>query len=157
MIFKVCCDTRAFYATSATDLNLGPNLQDLIHLQIASQYFAEDNRFEMSERNEDMDIVQDPAASDNLCNQSRPDAVKLSVVSKNYDMGSKGYLDDEEQVLRNLDKGNQGHLSVESLKVLVRDLDKSNQEKRMLKTVVKVFSVGLVVFLLANFGLVWST
>jgi len=45
---------------------------------------------------------------------------RLSVVSKQYGVGGKGYLDETEQQLRNLDTENAGHLSNEKVYALMQ-------------------------------------
>lgn len=76
---------------------------------------------------------------------------RLSTISKNYDRGQKGYLDDTEKLARALDSG-EGAPSIERVIALLENLQ---SEKRLNMTMKKVI-IGLGVFALllslANIG-----
>uniref|UniRef100_A0A7S0APW4 Uncharacterized protein n=1 Tax=Minutocellus polymorphus TaxID=265543 RepID=A0A7S0APW4_9STRA len=48
------------------------------------------------------------------------DKVRLSVISKQFDLGGKGFLDETEQQLRSMDTENTGHLSNEKVYALMQ-------------------------------------
>ena len=79
-------------------------------------------------------------------NENKKRQQRLSVVSTMYDRGGKGYLDQTEQQIRDLDTNNEGHLSNDK----VYDIMKSQIEARrsLYKTKRLLLAVGsLAVFL----------
>lgn len=81
----------------------------------------------------------------------------LSVASRNYDVGNKGFLDEDERAIRKYDTNNDGNLDVNEIKQIVLDLKDNNKEKRMLKKLAMGATGCLALVLLTNFGLVWAT
>ena len=81
------------------------------------------------------------------------DTVGLSVVSKQYDMGGKGFLDETEQQLRNMDTENTGHLSNEKVYALMQhhidDQRKLFQMKKLLAGIT-IFAALLALTTLAT-------
>jgi hypothetical protein len=82
---------------------------------------------------------------------------ELSITSKRYDVGNKGYLDEEEQILRAYDTNGDGELDLVELKKIVGDLRSEQWQGRMLKKFLAGAAVCAVLVVLANFGLVWAT
>ena len=78
---------------------------------------------------------------------------RLSVISKQYDMGGKGFLNETEQQLRNLDTSNRGHLSNEEVYELMQQhIDGQRKLFQMKKLLagVTVFAVLLALTTLAT-------
>lgn len=85
--------------------------------------------------------------------KSTDNDVGLSIVSKQYDMGGKGFLDDTEQELRNMDTENTGHLSNEKVYALMQhhidDQRKLFQMKKLLAGIT-IFAALLALTTLAT-------
>ena len=79
---------------------------------------------------------------------------QLSFASAAYDVGNKGFLDKEEKILRKYDTDSSGHLDVNEIKKIARDLDTERKMKELFKKVACFTSSALVVMLFAIFGLV---
>lgn len=78
---------------------------------------------------------------------------RLSVISKQYDMGGKGFLNETEQQLRNLDTSNRGHLSNEKVYELMQQhIDGQRKLFQMKKLLagVTIFAVLLALTTLAT-------
>ena len=79
--------------------------------------------------------------------------VGLSIVSQQYDVGGKGFLDETEQQLRSMDTANEGHLSNEKVYALMQhridDQRKLFQMKKLLTGVV-LFAALLALTTLAT-------
>ena len=69
-----------------------------------------------------------PAADDSPGLKQRHNK-KLSLTSKNYDIGNKGYLDDVEKKLRSYDTDNDGKIDVKEAYQIVKDVQKEEQGK----------------------------
>jgi len=81
-----------------------------------------------------------------------PEQRTLSKVSRSYDRGDKGYLDDYERKMRSLDKSNRGHLSNDTVYDILResvDVQKKMVTQRWLIIGLTAFAVLLA---LANVG-----
>lgn len=80
---------------------------------------------------------------------------RLSSVSKMYDVNNKGYLDEEEGILRTYDANNDGKIDIHEMKQIVSDL--RHQEKKQFRW--RRYSLVAVVLLalsvLCNFAMVW--
>lgn len=76
-----------------------------------------------------------------------PKGSRLSTVSQMYDLKGKGYLDETEQELRNLDTSNKGQLSKEKMYELMQSQINAQREVFKLKRV--LCAVGLFAILLA--------
>jgi hypothetical protein len=106
-----------------------------------------------SEEEKEPEVQQIPQPND--CGMS--DASKrLSVASKKFDVGNKGYLDSDERIMRTYDKNNDGNLDLAELKMIVQDLRKEKREKSNFKKLSLGSSAALVFVLVANFGLIWA-
>lgn len=81
---------------------------------------------------------------------------RLSVVSSKYDVGGKGYLDEEERILRAYDTNNDGNLDMNELKKIVHDLRQVSNQKTLLRKILLYGSVTIVISILCNFALVWT-
>jgi len=77
---------------------------------------------------------------------------KLSVVSRAYDRGNKGYLDSTELKLRELDKDNQGTLDVNDMYMLMKGFQEEQKKALTLKYVVIALAGFAVLLCLANIG-----
>ena len=62
-----------------------------------------------------------------------------------------------ERVIRQYDANNDGRLSMNEIKAIVRDLQDSNREKKLLKKVAIGAAGCLAVSATANFGLTWTS
>jgi len=82
----------------------------------------------------------------------RNDSNKLSVVSRQYDRGGKGYLDKTEQKLRSYDRDNDGRLGLEEVYALMQDFQETQHQALTLKWVVIALSGFAVLLCLANVG-----
>lgn len=95
--------------------------------------------------------------------QKEPDVTRvpdsshvMSNASKKFDVGDKGYLDDEERLMRNYDTNDDGVLDLNELKAIIRDLKKERKEKSTFMKLGLGSSALLLIVLLANFGLIWA-
>lgn len=79
---------------------------------------------------------------------------KLSFASAAYDVGNKGFLDKEEKIIRKYDTDSSGHLDVNEIKKIARDLDTERKMKELFKKIACFTSSALGVMLFAIFGLV---
>ena len=110
-------------------------------------------------RNDDFDdagIMLPPPDEEGHQQHHRPGAAadaRLSVISKQYGMGGKGFLNETEQQLRNLDTSNRGHLSNEKVYELMQQhIDGQRKLFQMKKLLagVTVFAVLLALTTLAT-------
>lgn len=104
------------------------------------------------------DIEQDistPKAEDSVLTHRKPKNTRLSTISKNYDEGGKGYLDEEEQMLRGYDANNAGSLSMREMKKIVRDLKNEQTSKRLFKWLAIFMFVGFLLSIGCNFALTY--
>ena len=86
--------------------------------------------------------AENPAPQDN----------KMSMVSKQYDRGDKGYLDETEKKLRAMDSENLGHLNVDKMYQLMSTMEKEQKKASTLRNVVIALAVFAVLLCLANIG-----
>jgi nitrate reductase NapE component len=88
--------------------------------------------------------------------QPRAARNRLSVVSKAYDRGNKGYLDDFEKRVRSYDTDNDGQISIEEVFHMVSDIRKEERKNRSLKKfLLLAISFGLLLCV-AMFGMTWA-
>lgn len=80
------------------------------------------------------------------------DANKLSVISQQYDRGNKGYLDDTEKKLRQLDTENQGHLDINKVYELMQEFQTEQRKAMNLKRIVICLAAFAILLCLANIG-----
>ena len=105
---------------------------------------------------DDAGIMLPPPDEEGHQQHHRPGAAadaRLSVISKQYDMGGKGFLNETEQQLRNLDTSNRGHLSNEKVYELMQQhIDGQRKLFQMKKLLagVTVFAVLLALTTLAT-------
>lgn len=94
----------------------------------------------------------DKGADNNNIDQSpveKPEQVGLSTISKMYDTTNKGYLDDNEQRMRELDKSNRGHLTNAQVYDMMTEMNTKMVTMRKLIIGLCIFAVLLS---LANVG-----
>jgi len=114
-----------------------------------------------SEEGENMaaDIEQDidtPNADDSpVLTHRKPKNKKLSTISKKYDEGGKGYLDEEEVILRGYDTNNDGSLDVKEMKKIVRDLKDEQLSKKFFKWLAIFMLIGFLLSIGCNFALTY--
>lgn len=82
---------------------------------------------------------------------SKPE-FQLSTVSKAYDRGNKGYLDETEQKLRAMDSENLGHLSVDKMYALMQEFQEEQKKALTLRRVVFALVGFAILLCLANIG-----
>lgn len=100
--------------------------------------------------------LEAPASEGNGSGLKKRDT-RLSVISRKYDVGEKGYLDEEERIIRNYDTNNDGNIDMNELKKIVKDLREEKGQKIILKKVACAFAASLVLVFLCNFALVYAT
>lgn len=81
---------------------------------------------------------------------------KMSVVSQQYDTGNKGYLDETEQTMREMDKDGLGHLSNDAVYKMMGEQLKMQQKVFNLKRIVIGLSLFTVVLAITNLGTAWA-
>lgn len=105
------------------------------------------------------DIEQDidtPNADDSpVLTHRKPKNKKLSTISKKYDEGGKGYLDEEEVILRGYDTNNDGSLDVKEMKKIVRDLKDEQLSKKFFKWLAIFMLIGFLLSIGCNFALTY--
>lgn len=84
-------------------------------------------------RDEEMDVVEATITPTG----SRPHLTCLSEVSKQYDRNGKGFLDDAERALRNLDSDNLGYLTVDKMYSVMETLQKEQKQSSDLLAVLE--------------------
>lgn len=108
----------------------------------------ENDDFDAEEAELSHELYQPPPKPNPPVKQSS----KLSVVSRMYDRGGKGYLDDKEKIMRSMDEEGRGHLTNEKVYSMLEE-----QMKLQKKTVTQRWLIiGLCAFALflalANMG-----
>lgn len=78
--------------------------------------------------------------------------VGMSIVSKKYDRNQKGYLDSTEMTLRQLDTENKGHLDVDKVYDIMKELRAEQKNNMSLKKIIYALSAFSVLLCLANIG-----
>ena len=81
-----------------------------------------------------------------------PQAPKMSVVSKAYDRDNKGYLDDTEKAMRELDTDNKGHLSNATVYELMLESNRQTKKLATQKWLLIALVCFSVILALANMG-----
>ena len=110
------------------------------------QYFS-DNR-EVSMMNTiDEENTADQGGSNGT---TLPQAPKMSVVSKAYDRDNKGYLDETEQAMRELDTSNRGHLNNAAVYELMLESNRQTKKLATQKWLLIVLVCFSVILALAN-------
>jgi glycine cleavage system regulatory protein len=92
--------------------------------------------------------TEDPVADSAPIEQPK----KLSAVSKSYDLGQKGYLDEAEQKLRALDTDNEGKLGVDKLYGLVRELQSAQKQTVSQRRIIVLLVIFALILALSNIG-----
>lgn len=83
---------------------------------------------------------------------SKGAALGMSVVSKKYDRNQKGYLDSTEMTLRQMDTENKGHLDVDKVYDIMKELRAEQKNNMSLKKIIYALSAFSVLLCLANIG-----
>lgn len=79
-----------------------------------------------------------------------PQAPKMSVVSKAYDRDNKGYLDETEQAMRELDTSNRGHLNNAAVYEIILESNRQTKKLATQKWLLIVLVCFSVILALAN-------
>mmetsp|Transcript_44950 Transcript_44950/g.94311 ORF Transcript_44950/g.94311 Transcript_44950/m.94311 type:complete len:539 (+) Transcript_44950:124-1740(+) len=82
---------------------------------------------------------------------------ELGAVSRRYDIGNKGFLDAEEQIVRAYDRDNDGVFTIAEAKQMASDLRFASMSRDQYRKLLKVCGALLVVSWAGNFGLTWAT
>lgn len=80
------------------------------------------------------------------------DSTALSVVSKKYDRGEKGYLDSTELEIRELDTENRGYLDVDKVYEIMKELRAEQKSSMTLKKIIYALSGFAILLAFANIG-----
>jgi hypothetical protein len=76
----------------------------------------------------------------------------LSMVSKNYDVGDKGFLTDTEQQMRGMDSGNVGHLTNAKVSAIVNETLGLREKNGTMKMWLGILGAAVAVLGLSNLG-----
>ena len=79
---------------------------------------------------------------------------KMSEVSKRFDEGNKGYLDEAEKRLRKYDANNDGELDLTEMKAIVSDLLKREKKEEQWRSYIKLAGLFLLFSLISNLGMI---
>lgn len=82
---------------------------------------------------------------------------RLSTVSKNYDVGKKGFLTQSEAQLRSYDTNNDGGLDVVEMKKVIGDLRETARQRSVYMKFAGAAAGCFALATVANFGLAWAT
>ena len=86
---------------------------------------------------------------------NKRDKKTLSITSAKYDVNNKGYLDEQEQVLRDYDTNNDGKLDLMELKTIVADFQRTQKKETRWRTYSKFAGILLLISVLCNFAMCW--
>ena len=94
-------------------------------------------------------------ANESVVKQRKAIKKHLSTTSKQYDEGGKGYLDEEEQMLRDYDTNNDGSLSINEMKKIVRNLKDEQSSKKLFKWLAMFMFIGFILSIGSSFALTY--
>jgi hypothetical protein len=77
---------------------------------------------------------------------------QLSTVSRNYDLGNKGFLTDTEQQMRGMDSDNVGHLDNAKVSAIVAETLLLRDKNNRMKMWIGILGVFVIILALSNLG-----
>lgn len=101
--------------------------------------------------NNNMEIPQDE--------ESMPTSSKdrnMSIATKRY-AGEKGYLDEDDKIIRKYDKDGDGVFTIDEAKSMAADFRRALLSQEMFRKVIISMAVLLVVSWVGNFGLIFAS
>ena len=104
----------------------------------------------LQDNNNDTEIPQDE--------ESMPTSSKrnMSIATKRY-AGEKGYLDEDDKIIRKYDKDGDGVFTIDEAKAMAADFRSALLSKELYHKVIISMAVLLVVSWVGNFGLIFAS
>lgn len=107
----------------------------------------------MTSLQDETKITNDEESANGL----RPSALKqLSIATLRY-AGEKGYLDEDDKIIRKYDKDGDGKFTIDEAKSMAADFRSTLLSKQMYQKVIIGMAVLLVVSWVGNFGLTFAS